>query len=151
MARMPRELPTVRCSTRGGRAQSPTVRFAAQIRTSRDREVVPPAVFGEQTLLPEIIPGTVYSVPAHRTTNDRAGWCVRLFGRSLTDGVPVFGFTQGGDYTELVYLSASFIQDRCSRVGWDAIPPDAAAVLSDCFSHPPVHCSRAVATDELRP
>ena len=88
-------------------------------------------------MLPELVPGQVFSVPVHRTTNSRAGWCVRLFGRSLTDGMPVFGFSQG-DYTELVYLSASFIKDRCSRVSWDEIPPDAAEALSDCLSNPPV-------------
>ena len=63
-------------------------------------------------MLPGLVPGQVFSVPVHRTTISRAGWCVRLFGRSLTDGMPVFGFSQG-DYTELVYLSASFIKDRC--------------------------------------
>ena len=94
-----------------------------------------PSMPDDPAVVRDIQPGELFAVPAG-SCGAEAGWCVRLFGRSLTDLAPLFGFVRLDGHVELVYLSAVFVLGRCQAVGWESIPTEAASVLEDCLNFP---------------
>ena len=111
----------------------------AQIRSTRQRSIVPPPLPDAAPASISLCVGDVFHVPAALTTSGLQCWIICLPGRCEDDGTIPFceASLDGSSRLSLLSPSPHGILARCTRVLFTGVPDLVADLLDDALSDPP--------------